>query len=118
MTDYTALVDQALNELAEGEKAWAATSLARRREILDDVQQLAVQHGAEWVEAAIRIKQLNPESPLVGEEWISGPYPLAAGAAAATGDGASAEPGMKPASLATPARLTAVTDAAASHSMG
>ena len=44
---YTALVDQALNELAEGEKAWAATSLARRREILDDVQQLAVQHGAE-----------------------------------------------------------------------
>ena len=51
MTDiaYTALVDQALNELAEGEKAWAATSLARRREILDDVQQLAVQHGAEAV---------------------------------------------------------------------
>lgn len=48
MTDtaYTALVDQALDELAEGEKAWAATPLARRREILDDVQQLAVRHGA------------------------------------------------------------------------
>ncbi|MEN4451409.1 aldehyde dehydrogenase family protein [Mycobacterium sp. SM3041] len=98
MTDiaYTALVDQALNELAEGEKAWAATPLARRREILDDVQQLAVQHGAEWVEAAIRIKQLNPESPLVGEEWISGPYPLAAGAAALSASLAKLEAGKSP----------------------
>lgn len=98
MTDtaYTALVDQALNELAEGEKAWAATSLVRRREILDDVQQLAVQHGAEWVEAAIRIKQLNPESPLVGEEWISGPYPLAAGAAALSASLAKLEAGKSP----------------------
>ncbi|MCX8559435.1 aldehyde dehydrogenase family protein [Mycolicibacterium mucogenicum] len=95
-TAYTALVDQALNELAEGEKAWAATSLVRRREILDDVQQLAVQHGAEWVEAAIRIKQLNPESPLVGEEWISGPYPLAAGAAALSASLAKLEAGKSP----------------------
>ncbi|WP_418003162.1 aldehyde dehydrogenase family protein [Mycobacterium sp. PDNC021] len=98
MTDtaYTALVDQALDELAEGEKAWAATPLARRREILDDVQQLAVQHGAEWVEAAVRIKQLNPDSPLVGEEWISGPYPLAAGAAALSASLAKLEAGKSP----------------------
>lgn len=98
MTDtaYVALVDQALGELAEGEKAWAATPLARRRQILDDVQQLAVQYGAEWVEAAVRIKQLNPESPLVGEEWISGPYPLAAGVAALSASLAKLEAGKSP----------------------
>lgn len=78
----TASVDQSLSDLAEGEKAWAATSLDRRRQLLDDIQQLAVQHGDEWVEAAVQIKQLDPASPLVGEEWISGPYPVAAGAAA------------------------------------
>ncbi|MBN9634817.1 MAG: aldehyde dehydrogenase [Actinobacteria bacterium] len=98
MTDtaYTALVDQALGDLAEGEKAWAATPLARRRQILDDVQQLAVRHGAEWVEAAVGIKQLNPQSPLVGEEWISGPYPLAAGAAALSASLAKLEAGQSP----------------------
>lgn len=98
MTDtaYVTLVDQALGELAEGEKAWAATPLARRRQILDDVQQLAVQYGAEWVETAVRIKQLNPESPLVGEEWISGPYPLAAGVAALSASLAKLEAGKSP----------------------
>lgn len=98
MTDtaYTAMVDQALDDLAEGEKAWAATPLARRRQILDDVQQLAVRHGAEWVEAAIGIKQLNPQSPLVGEEWISGPYPLAAGAAALSASLAKLDAGQSP----------------------
>ncbi|MDR3659623.1 MAG: aldehyde dehydrogenase family protein [Mycobacterium sp.] len=95
-TTYAAVVDQALAELAEGEKAWAATSLARRRELLDDVQQLAVQHGAEWVEAAVWIKQLDPSSPLVGEEWISGPYPVAAGAAALSASLAKLEVGKSP----------------------
>ena len=29
-----------------------------------------------WVDVAAGIKQLPKDSPLVGEEWISGPYPL------------------------------------------
>ncbi|RMI32583.1 aldehyde dehydrogenase family protein [Nocardia stercoris] len=34
-------------------------------------------HAQEWVTAALGIKGLDPESPLAGEEWISGPYVLA-----------------------------------------
>jgi aldehyde dehydrogenase (NAD(P)+) len=34
--------------------------------------------SAEWVRAASRIKKLEPDSPYVGEEWISGPYAVLA----------------------------------------
>lgn len=75
-------IDQALEELVEGEKTWASLSLAARRGLLDEVRDLTVRHATEWVDAAVGIKQLDPASPLVGEEWMSGPYSLVAGLAA------------------------------------
>ncbi|MEW2479286.1 aldehyde dehydrogenase family protein [Mycobacterium sp. NPDC049093] len=75
-------IDQALDDLAEGEKTWASLSLAARRGLLDEVRALTVRHATEWVDAAVGIKQLDPASPLVGEEWMSGPYSLVAGLAA------------------------------------
>ncbi len=73
-----AAVDVALSELVEGEKKWAATSLPGRRALLDRVRELTGRHGQEWVDAAVGIKGLDASSPLVGEEWISGPYVMAA----------------------------------------
>jgi acyl-CoA reductase-like NAD-dependent aldehyde dehydrogenase len=67
-------VDEVAERLARGEKVWAATSMAKRRKLLARFQQLTSANAAEWVRAAARIKQLPPESPLVGEEWISGPW--------------------------------------------
>ncbi|MGW9181718.1 aldehyde dehydrogenase family protein, partial [Agromyces sp. NPDC055658] len=61
-------IDEALEELVEGEKTWASLSLAARRGLLDEVRALTARHGAEWVDAAVGIKQLDPSSPLVGEE--------------------------------------------------
>ncbi|WP_067449510.1 aldehyde dehydrogenase family protein [Nocardia alba] len=72
-------VDAALSELAEGEKKWAATSLSDRRALLDRVRELTGRHAQQWVDAACAIKGLAASSPLVGEEWISGPYVMAAG---------------------------------------
>ena len=66
--------DEITERLARGEKAWAQTSLARRRQLLARFMQLTGINAAEWVQAAARIKQLPPESPLIGEEWISGPW--------------------------------------------
>ncbi|MGW6421165.1 aldehyde dehydrogenase family protein [Nocardia sp. NPDC055053] len=74
-----ASVDVALSELVDGEKRWAATSLRGRREVLDRVRELTGRHAQEWVDAAVGIKGLAASSPLVGEEWTSGPYVLAAG---------------------------------------
>src|SRR3984957_17001844 len=66
--------DEITERLARGEQAWAETSLAQRRELLDRLKQLTGINASEWVQAAARIKQLPAESPLIGEEWISGPW--------------------------------------------
>ena len=71
-------VDQALQDLTEGEKAWAKTSLADRLRLLADTRQRVIDNAHQWVQAAaFQIKKLDTESPLVGEEWISGPYAVA-----------------------------------------
>ena len=89
-------IDQALEDLVEGEKTWASLSLAARRGLLDEVRALTVRHAAEWVDAAVGIKQLDPASPLVGEEWMSGPYSLAAGLGALSESLAKLEAGRSP----------------------
>lgn len=89
-------IDEALAELVEGEKTWACLSLAARRGLLDEVRSLTVRHASEWVDAAVGIKQLDPASPLVGEEWMSGPYSLVAGLAALSESLAKLEAGRSP----------------------
>lgn len=76
-------VDQALLDLTEGEKTWAKTSLAQRLQLLAETRQAVIDNAQQWVQAAaFQIKKLDPESPLVGEEWISGPYAVAGAIAA------------------------------------
>ena len=72
----TAGHDRAIAELRGGERAWARTPLAARRELLLELAAAAAREATNWVETAARIKELDPASPLVGEEWISGPYAL------------------------------------------
>jgi aldehyde dehydrogenase (NAD(P)+) len=67
-------IDATLAELARGEATWAATSVARRRALLEQLHALTGRHAQEWVDAAVSIKGLPADSPLVGEEWLSGPY--------------------------------------------
>lgn len=77
MDDTTTVATEAdavVEGLAKGELAWARTSLARRRELLVRFQQLVAENAEDWVAAATRIKGLPEGSPLVGEEWISGPW--------------------------------------------
>ncbi|MFJ9389609.1 aldehyde dehydrogenase family protein [Nocardioides sp. NPDC101246] len=79
MTEMTAQfsatdADRIVEKLARGEVAWARTSLAQRCELLDRFQQLVVDHAQEWVDLACEMKGLPKDSPLVGEEWISGPW--------------------------------------------
>jgi acyl-CoA reductase-like NAD-dependent aldehyde dehydrogenase len=93
MTEH---IDRALEELVEGEKNWAALPLAARRRLLDEMRTLTVEHAAEWVHAAIGIKGLDASSPLVGEEWMSGPYALTFGLAALSESLAKLEAGRSP----------------------
>ncbi|MFB6875017.1 aldehyde dehydrogenase family protein [Streptomyces sp. NPDC056323] len=69
-------LDTMLAELAEGERRWAATSLAERGTLLTRVHAAVCAEAENWVRVASRIKLLPDDSPLVGEEWLSGPYAL------------------------------------------
>ncbi|WP_433593849.1 aldehyde dehydrogenase family protein [Nocardia sp. CA-145437] len=72
----TATADAAVAALRNGEIQWARTSLSARRVLLDEIHANTARFAQEWVDAAARIKQLSPDSPLLGEEWVSGPYSL------------------------------------------
>lgn len=76
------MTDSELDALAAGERAWADTAIGARIGLLAALEASVAEHAAAWVEAAAHIKLLMPNSPLVGEEWISGPYAVIASAAA------------------------------------
>ena len=89
-------IDQVVAELREGEQAWAALPLPGRRALLAQVRDLIVEHAAEWVRVAGGIKRLDPASPLVGEEWISGPYAVVSSVDALAETLAALEQGRSP----------------------
>jgi len=95
--EQAAMMDQALAELAEGEKTWAAAGLARRRELLEQVHAATAAAAADWVRAAAGYKRLPDGSPLTGEEWLSGPYAVLTGVAALIRTIKALEAGRSPA---------------------
>ncbi len=74
MTTTESVLDAAVADLQEGERTWAATSLAARRALLDEVREATAAVARQWVDAAAGIKGLPVDSTLLGEEWLSGPY--------------------------------------------
>jgi hypothetical protein len=82
MTSDVTQVADVLGELEQGEHAWAALPLPGRIELLAELQASVAEYAPDWVETASTIKQLRAGSPLRGEEWISGPYPVIGSAAA------------------------------------
>ena len=94
-------VDRALEDLGVGEKTWGSLTLLDRRALLEQVRDLTASHAEEWVTAAVAIKKLDAASPLVGEEWISGPYAFAGGAATLARSLAALETGDSPIAGAT-----------------
>ena len=61
-------------ELDAGAERWAVTSLQDRARLLRRTHESVSRAAADWAATAARIKGLEPGSPLVGEEWLAGPY--------------------------------------------
>ncbi|OFE15914.1 aldehyde dehydrogenase [Humibacillus sp. DSM 29435] len=72
--DDRARLDAIVAGMARGESVWAAMDLPARADLLADVHRSVAAAADAWVAAAVRAKGLDPKSPLVGEEWLSGPY--------------------------------------------
>jgi acyl-CoA reductase-like NAD-dependent aldehyde dehydrogenase len=71
-------VDALTGRLAVGAQAWAGCGLAERRALLVELSARVTEQAEEWVRVAAQIKGLTPGSPMVGEEWLSGPYAVLA----------------------------------------
>ena len=70
----TDAIDRDLADLREHADAWARLPVAERIDLLRGVRRNVADLAREWVDVAVKVKRLDPDSPLVGEEWISGPW--------------------------------------------
>jgi aldehyde dehydrogenase (NAD(P)+) len=89
-------IDETIAALKQGEVTWAALPLPGRRKLLERLRDLTIENAEEWARVAGRIKRLAVDSPLMGEEWISGPYPVVSSAGALAASLAALEQGRSP----------------------
>lgn len=69
-----ASLDATIATVQAGEQRWAELGITERAALLGQVHAAVASQSEQWVAAAVRAKSLDPGSPLVGEEWLSGPY--------------------------------------------
>jgi len=74
LADSKAGLDRDLKQLANNRGRWVSSSVAERITILKEIKDALLPVAQAWAETAARQKGIAPGSPLVGEEWISGPY--------------------------------------------
>ena len=67
-------LDQQLETLAGNREKWVRTSVAQRITLLAQIKDCLMPVAQAWAETAARQKGIAAGSPLVGEEWLSGPY--------------------------------------------
>lgn len=67
-------LDQQLERLASNREKWIKTPIAQRIALLAEIKECLLPVAQAWAETAARQKGIAAGSPLVGEEWLSGPY--------------------------------------------
>lgn len=72
--DLQSSYDADLKTLNGAKDRWAGTSTAKRIEILTAIKDCLMAVTDDWAKAAAKAKGIPEGSPLLGEEYISGPY--------------------------------------------
>ena len=67
-------MDDALHTLATNKHMWARTSATDRVAMLRRMKETLMPKALAWVSTAAEKKGIPADSPLVGEEWLAGPY--------------------------------------------
>ena len=75
---YRTGLDAAVKLLVSNRQKWARTTVNERIQILNSIKDCLLGVSEDWVMTAARKKQIPEGSPLVGEEWTSGPYSVMA----------------------------------------
>jgi len=71
--------DAALAELDAAKDRWAQMPVAERMALLRGMKDGIMTVALGWAETSARKKGLSPDTPVAGEEWITGPYATLAG---------------------------------------
>jgi aldehyde dehydrogenase (NAD(P)+) len=74
----SSVLDTTLAELTEGKDRWAALTIRDRMRFLVAIRSNLKRMASKWVDLAVAAKQIHPASPWVGEEWLTGPWAVAA----------------------------------------
>ncbi|MCR9136605.1 MAG: aldehyde dehydrogenase family protein [Alphaproteobacteria bacterium] len=69
-------LDRVVEGLVANRDRWARTTTDERIAMIASVQNAVMDVAEDWALEAARQKQIPADSPLVGEEWLSGPYAL------------------------------------------
>jgi aldehyde dehydrogenase (NAD(P)+) len=72
-----ALINQAIQVLADHRDEWARLPIQSKVELLRQVKRNLRQIAHRWVDTSVAGKGLDQSSPWVGEEWATGPLALA-----------------------------------------
>ncbi|MCP3973999.1 MAG: aldehyde dehydrogenase family protein [bacterium] len=70
----SATLDLAIEQLTSKKDEWATLSISRKLDYLTTLRDAVAAKADEWVRVSKEGKHIEPDSPLAGEEWISGPY--------------------------------------------
>ncbi len=70
---------QTVEKLVEHKDEWAMLPIARKIQYLEELRARTDRAAQRWVDAAVKAKGIPSDSPLAGEEWISGPWALLKG---------------------------------------
>jgi aldehyde dehydrogenase (NAD(P)+) len=71
-------LDRIVESLEANKDRWARTTVEERIRILSEIKEGLMNVAEGWALKAARKKLIPAGSPLIGEEWISGPYALMA----------------------------------------
>lgn len=73
------LHEKAITELSSARQSWATTDVKTRLAILRNIKDALHGVASAWVQSTSHAKGLSADSPLTGEEWLTGPGALMAG---------------------------------------
>ncbi len=78
-----AAIDAAVAELRTGSRVWSTLTLDQRARLLERLAETIGAVAPEWARVAAASKDLAADSPLAGEEWLTGPWASMSALAAA-----------------------------------
>ncbi len=70
-------MDSAISSLQQHKEAWIRVSVNERIALVDALLRDFAAIAPRWVEMALKAKGIGPDSPVAGEEWGAGAWPVA-----------------------------------------